>query len=115
MGHIKSKLMAAVAAALLSTSAWSGYVETGTGYITFIENGWAGEGFAIHMTATAAVSGCGAPPTEFGIEASHPAYKILVSLMMMSYSQQSPTQLVVDQNVCTLGARTKVISIRLKE
>ncbi len=113
MKLVLSKLVTAAVVALFSTAAWSGYVSTGTGNLTFIENGWFGEGFAIHMTSTAAVTGCGAPATEFGIAADHPAYKYLVSLMMMAYSQQLPVQLVVDQGVCTLGARTKIVAIRL--
>lgn len=108
----KSFLAAATAAALFSTPAWSGIISTGTGTLTFIENGWFGEGFAIHMSG-ATTTGCGAPTNEYGIASDHPAFKYLVSLMMMAYSQQLPVQLVVDQGVCTLGARTKVIAVRL--
>ena len=89
-------------------------VSTGTGKITYIENGWSGEGFAIHMENSSAISGCSAPSTEFGIDANHTAYKILVAMMMMAYSQQIPISLVVDQGTCVLGARTKVLSIRMQ-
>lgn len=95
-----------------ATNAYAGYAATGAGYITFIENGWLGEGFAIHMTDLAAISGCPAPGYEFGISADHPAYKILVALMINAFSQHTQVQLVVDQGVCVLGNRTKIISIR---
>lgn len=96
----------------LSTNAWSAAV-TGDGYVTYIENGWSGEGFAVHMTAAAAMTGCPAASTEFGIDATHPAYKILVALMMTAYTQQSPVQLVVNQGHCILGQRTEIVSIRM--
>lgn len=96
-----------------STQGLTAVVATSTGVITYIENGWAGEGFAIRMTNTVTTSGCSAPAHEYGISATHPAYNILVAMMMSAYSKQTPIQLVVDQGVCVLGQRTKILSIRV--
>lgn len=98
---------------LLSTNAWSGIATTGTGYVIFAENGWSGEGFAVHLTDAAAIGGCASGATEFGLDANHPAYKILVALMITAYAQQTPVQLVVDQGSCVLGNRTRIVSIRM--
>lgn len=84
----------------------------GPASVTFIENGWSGEGFAVHLSA--GVSGCPAQPTEFGIPATHPAYKELVALLMSAYFTEKKVSVVVDTGVCTLGARTGIISIRLQ-
>ena len=98
---------------ILVSNARSAPVATGYGVITYIENGWAGEGFAIRMTNTVTTSGCTAPAHEYGISATHPAYNILVAMMMSAYSKQTTIQLVVDQGVCVLGQRTKILSIRV--
>jgi hypothetical protein len=93
-------------------SAYPALATVGPANITFIENGWSGEGFAIHLSQ--GISGCGAPPTEFGIPATHGAYKELVALLMSAYFTEKPVEVVVDTGNCTLGARTSIISIRLR-
>jgi len=97
---------------LFSTSIFAEpFVAVGPGTITYLENGWFGEGFALHFTV--GLAGCPAPPTEFGLLPSHPQYKEIVALMMIAYSNNESVQLVADSNVCILGARTKIVSIRL--
>jgi hypothetical protein len=91
------------------------YAATASGQITFIENGWGGEGFAIHMENSVQTPGCPAPAYEYGVDASHQAYKILVALMITAYTQKLPVQMVVQPGTCVLGARTKIISIRLRD
>ena len=97
---------------LWANAALSAIATVGPANITFIENGWSGEGFAIHLSQ--GIAGCGAPPTEFGIAASHPAYKELVALLMSAYFTEKPVEVVVNTGSCTLGARTAITSIRLR-
>lgn len=99
-------------APLWSNSAYSAIAAVGPAKITFIENGWSGEGFAIHLSQ--GIAGCSAPPTEFGVDASHPAYKELVALLMSAYFTEKPIEVVVNTGNCTLGARTSITSIRLR-
>jgi hypothetical protein len=91
------------------------YAPTASGQITYIENGWLGEGFAIHMENTVQTTGCPAAANEYGLDATHQAYKILVALMITAYTQKLPVQMVVQPGTCVLGSRTKIISIRLRD
>lgn len=109
---INSALIFALAFSLWSQTTSAGYAAVGPGSLTFIENGWFGEGFAVHMSA--GIAGCPAPNTEFGLSATHPAYKELVALLMSAYFTEKQVEFVVDQGVCTLGNRTSIISIRLR-
>ena len=105
----------AIFLALVSFTTQAQYSPTASGQITFIENGWFGEGFAIHMENSVQTAGCPAAANEYGLEASHQAYKILVALMITAYTQKLPVQMVVQPGTCVLGARTKIISIRLRD
>jgi hypothetical protein len=111
MKHTLAFFMALIGS-LWMNNVYSAYAAVGPANITFIENGWYGEGFAIHLTQ--GIAGCGAPPTEFGIAASHPAYKELVALLMSAYFTEKPIEVVVNTGNCTLGARTAITSIRLR-
>ena len=97
---------------LWANTALSAIATVGPANITYIENGWFGEGFAVYLSQ--GISGCGAPPTQFGIAASHPAYKELVALLMSAYFTEKPVELLVNTGSCTLGARTAITSIRLR-
>jgi len=107
--------MLAIFLAVISFATQAQYALTAFGQITFIENGWYGEGFAIHMENSVQTAGCPAPGYEYGIDASHQAYKILVALLITAYTQKLPVQMVVQLGTCVLGARTKIISIRLRD
>jgi hypothetical protein len=86
---------------------------SGPGKITFIENGWFGEGLAIHMTSSQ--SGCNAPDTEYAVLSNHPAYKEIVALATSAFMASSDVEFVVEPSPddCVFGSRTKIISIRL--
>jgi hypothetical protein len=86
--------------------------QTGYGKITYLENGWAGEGVALHHSGNA-IDGCPADPHDFGIDKNNPLFKELVALAMAAYTTESNVELVVEKKDCIFGGRTKVISIRL--
>jgi hypothetical protein len=95
-----------------SSAALAGGVTAPTAKIILIENGWYGEGLAL-ITDGAGVSGCAGGPTQFAIDAGHPAYKDMVAMALTAFSSGSNVQMMVDQGNCIFGARTKVISLRL--
>lgn len=107
-----SLIVTLVLGALWTLPAAAAIATVGPATITFIENGWSGEGFAVHLSS--GISGCPAPPTEFGIPATHGAYKELVALLMSAYFTGKPVEIVVNTGVCTLGNRTGILSIRLR-
>jgi hypothetical protein len=82
--------------------------------ITYIENGWEGEGIAIHSSINGP-TGCTASLNDFGIEKSHAAYKELVAMALSAYAPNADVEIIVDAGKCVFGARTKVLSIRLKK
>jgi len=84
----------------------------GAGKITFVENGWNGEGLVIHHTRNGP-AGCPAPLNDFAIDKNNTAYKELVAMALSAYTSNSDVELMVDAGVCSFGARTKIISIRL--
>lgn len=86
----------------------------GPGKITYVENGWGGEGVAIH-TSINGPAGCTASLNDFGIEASHAAYKELVAMALAAYTSNADVEVIVDAGKCVFGGRTKVLSIRLKK
>jgi|LauGreDrversion4_1035100.scaffolds.fasta_scaffold874347_1 hypothetical protein len=100
---------------VISFTTQAQYALTPFGQIIFIENGWFGEGFGINMENSVQTTGCPRPGNEYGIEASHQAYKILVALMITAYTQKLPVQLVVEPGTCVLGSRTKIMAIRLSD
>lgn len=113
MVFFKRFALTALIALVFSTKAFGGYVASGVGTVTFAENGWFGEGFAVYLSSGAAVTGCPAASTEFWLDAAHPGYKVLIPLLLTAYAQQTPVQLVVNQGDCGAGNRTKITSIRL--
>ena len=87
---------------------------TGFGKINYLENGWYGEGVAIHHS-TAVITGCTANSNDFAIDKNHPAYKELIAIALAAYTSESEVELIVDKGVCGFGGRTKILSIRLKK
>ena len=114
---ITSRLWGAVLGIMLAfmpiASSMAAVTATAPTQITYVENGWFGEGFVIHIIPGTGVTGCPALENDFGIAKSHPAYKDMLGLAMMAYASGSKVQLVVDTGVCVLSNRTNVISIRL--
>lgn len=88
-------------------------VSTGVTQIEFVENGWYGEGFSIHITPGTGVTGCAAPKEKLGVDKGHPAYKEIVAMAIAAYSTGTKVEFMVEQGVCVLGRRTKIVSIRL--
>lgn len=85
----------------------------GTGKITYVENGWYGEGLVLHFSV--GIDGCSAQNNDFAIDVNHPSYKELVSMALTAFSSSSDVQLIVEKGTCLFGKRTKVLSIRLIE
>ena len=109
----KSCLPWALILGVVYSNAVSAEEYTGWGKITYLENGWFGEGVAIHHS-TASIKGCAADPADFAIDKNHPSYKELVAIALAAFTSQSDVELVVDKGICSFGARTKILSIRLK-
>lgn len=86
----------------------------GPGKVTYVENGWDGEGVAIHSSVNGP-AGCQASLNDFGIEKSHAAYKELVAMTLSAYTSNTDVEIIVDAGKCVFGDRTKVLSIRLKK
>ncbi|MDQ1091084.1 hypothetical protein QE400_000497 [Xanthomonas sacchari] len=107
-------LLLAIAASCFSYEAHAAMQVFSAGKITYVENGWDGEGMAIH-TSNDGPSGCSALPNDFAIDKNHPAYKELTALALAAYTSNTDVELLVDSGVCIFGNRTKVISIRLKK
>jgi hypothetical protein len=84
------------------------------GKIIYIENGWHGEGLAIHMS-TNGPPGCSAELNDFAIDRDNLAYKELTAMALASFTSDAEVELIVDPGVCTFGGRTKVVSIRMKK
>jgi hypothetical protein len=83
----------------------------GPGRITYVENGWYGEGMAIVLEAS--LSGCPAPANQFAVIAGHPSYKEITAMVIAAYLAGTPVQLVVEQGQCVFGNRTKIVSVRM--
>ncbi|KAB7770984.1 hypothetical protein CEK68_01835 [Xanthomonas sp. LMG 12461] len=107
-------LLLAIAASCFSYEADAAMQVVWTGKITYVENGWYGEGMVIH-TSNDGPSGCSAPLNDFAIDKDHPSYKELTAMALAAYTSNSDVELLVDSGVCIFGNRTKVISIRLKK
>lgn len=84
------------------------------GKITYIENGWLGEGLALHVSGSG-VSGCTAQPTEFAIGKDHPAYRDMVAIALSAFASSSDVEIVAEAGTCLFGNRTKVLAIRLRK
>lgn len=84
------------------------------GRITYIENGWYGEGVAIH-SSTNGPSGCSASLNDFAIDKNHASYRELVAIALSAYNSNADVDVIVDTGACTFGGRTKVLSIRLRK
>jgi hypothetical protein len=82
------------------------------GRITWVENGWSGEGMAVQLTG-GTISGCPAPGNEFAVSSSHGGYKDIVELIMLAYRSQSQVRLVVSRGTCLIGSRTSITAVRV--
>jgi hypothetical protein len=100
---------------------WDAMADTNiamTGYkkITFLENGWSGEGFTVYLEDSGAVANScalsGTQPSHFGIDAAHPSYREMVSMLLAAFLAGKPVELVVSPGECAVS-RTKVLSVRL--
>lgn len=84
---------------------------TGYGKITYVENGWYGEGLALHHS-TASVTGCTASPNDFAIDKNHAAYQELLAMALTAYTRDLDVGLIVEKGDCGFGGRTKIVAIR---
>jgi hypothetical protein len=89
----------------------SAYQMTGKGKIQWIENGWFGEGMVFSFSIP--ISGCPGSANEFAISKDHVGYKEVTSMLIAAYSMQSDVAITVENGICIIGDRTKVISIRV--
>src|SRR5690242_9787603 len=72
-----------------------------TSAVAYVENGWFGEGLAIHLsTPLAFATQCSAPSYDFALSASHPAYKEVAAMILLAYGSGVPVQLMVDPASC---------------
>lgn len=85
---------------------------TSYGKITYVENGWYGEGLALHHS-TASVTGCTGSPNDFVIDKNHPAYQELLAMALTAYTRDLDVGLIVTKGDCGFGERTKILAIRL--
>ena len=82
--------------------------------VAYVENGWFGEGLAIHLsTPLAFVTQCPAPAYDFALPASHPSYREVAAMILLAYASGVPVQLMVDPASCLFGGRTAIASVRL--
>lgn len=84
---------------------------TGPGKTTYVENGWYGEGIALHHS-TASITGCSAGPNDFVIDRNHAAYQELLAMALTAYTRDLDVQLIVEKGDCGFGGRTKIMAIR---
>ncbi|MFT4925508.1 MAG: hypothetical protein ACI8WB_001601 [Phenylobacterium sp.] len=100
---------------ILSATLFTGHAAafsiSAIGKVTYIENGWFGEGVAIHMSSGTA--GCPAGDTDYAVEASHPAYKEIVALATSAFVAAINVEIVTATGSCAFGDRNKILSIRL--
>ncbi|MBB3815130.1 hypothetical protein FHY13_003511 [Xanthomonas arboricola] len=84
---------------------------TGYGKITYVENGWYGEGIALHHS-TALITDCTAGPNDFVIDRNHAAYQELLAMALTAYTRDLDVQLIVEKKDCRFGGRTKILAMR---
>ena len=106
---MKVKILAFISLLIATNAhAWS---VVGPAKITFLENGWFGEGIAIHLDK--GVAGCNSADNDFALSADHPSYKEIIAFATSAFMSSSNIELVVEEGVCIFGDRTKILSIRL--
>ena len=85
-----------------------------TSMVAYVENGWFGEGLAIHLsTPLAFATQCSAPNYDFALPATHPGYKEVAAMIFLAYASGVPVQLMVDPASCLFGGRTAIAAVRL--
>lgn len=105
---------------LMITTASPAFAQSGViSTITYVENGWHGEGLAVGIplsTVNPGFAGCTAISPELGqffIPKTHPAYKELTAIALTAYTASTRVWIVAHDNQCQLGGRVKLFSIRL--
>ena len=90
------------------------FAAVGPTYINYVENGWFGEGIAIHVDQSAP-AGCVVNTGfgDFGVRSDHPAYDKITALILSAFFSHSAVELVVNPGNCVFGNRTNVVSVRL--
>jgi len=105
MSYLRNRIALKIIIVMFMTIIYSAHAMAwsvvGNTKINFVENGWNGEGLALHVDY--GLSGCPAPDTEFAISANHPAYKELVSIVLAAFTTQAKVQIVADPEVCLFG------------
>lgn len=96
------------ASATIPAHAWT---VTSLSNITYLENGWAGEGLVVKLNN--GYPGCPATDTEFAVLSTHPSYKDIIALATSAFMASTNVELVIEPGDCVFGDRTKIISIRL--
>ena len=87
---------------LSPATAWAEIAYTGYGKITYVENGWNGEGLAVHQSGNA-IDGCLADPHDFGIDKGNSLFRELVTLATAAFTAGSDVELVVEKGDCIFG------------
>src|SRR5512132_260297 len=83
-----------------------------TSRITYVENGWFGEGLAVHLSAPLTyATQCAAAANDFAVAASHPMFKEISAMIMLAYASGAPVQLMVDPASCIFGNRTSIVAV----
>lgn len=80
--------------------------------ISYLENGWSGNGLAIHVSG-AGIDGCPAANNKFALSDDHPGYDTILALALSAQAQDADIELIVDKGNCLFGDRTRILSIRL--
>lgn len=84
----------------------------GNGKIQWLENGWDGEGVAFKFSLPVS-GGCTANVNEYAVSKDHPGYKEIVSILLAAQVSQSDVTLTVENTICLVGVRTKVMAVRI--
>ncbi|PPU71169.1 hypothetical protein XmelCFBP4644_16975 [Xanthomonas melonis] len=99
-----------VIALLLSGGAHAVEV-TANGKLSFVENGWYGEGLSFAHSAP--VAGCTGGANNYVIDKNHPSYQELLAIALTAYTRELDVKLIVEPGVCGFGVRTKILAMRL--
>lgn len=111
-GQKMKMLIVGIVLLAASPSGYASQVALAPTTITFVENGWFGEGLAIQTTATYSTS-CYGGGTQFAVPITHPAYKDIVAIALAAYAIGSTVQIVIEDSTCAFAGRMSILSIRL--
>jgi len=105
-------MFTAVAASVASMSANAGFYPVGPTNITYVENGWFGEGLVVHL-GIPAPAGCATGVDDYAIHATDAAYKQMVPMLLGAYFASKQVQVVIDSDTCGFANRAKIVGVRL--